>query len=190
MADVERDLYSFLRSKDVLSSNSDGEDTADADDDVPEDDAPEDRDGAPDDPSQSHPGAPANADDAPDANRPPFDDPCIGEKLRRLQVDDLNALDFGIVVLDDDGVVQFYNRYESELSGVAPSDAVGRNFFTSLAPCSNNRIFLGRFRSGIESGDLDERFTYTFTYKMRPTLVDIRLYRDESGTNWLLVKKR
>jgi photoactive yellow protein len=180
MADVERDLYSFLRSKNVLSPDADAEETEDA----PRPD---------DDPSgESKPDAPDPSSDATEDSRalPQFDDARIGEKLRRLQVDALNALDFGVVVLDDDGVVQFYNRYESELSGVDPEDAVGRNFFTNLAPCSNNRIFLGRFRNGVESGELDERFTYTFTYKMRPTLVDIRLYRDDDGTNWLLVKKR
>jgi photoactive yellow protein len=87
-------------------------------------------------------------------------------------------------------VVEFYNTYESRLAGVEPSDARGRNFFTQLAPCSNNRIFLGRFKKGVRTGSLDEHFTYTFTYKMRPTLVDIRLYRDEAGNNWVMVRKR
>jgi len=188
MSDVERDLYSFLRSKDVLPSQSD----RDADDSDAEPDA-----SAEEDPTDSEapaasgdPPAPAE-DSAPEpASLPDFEDEDIGERLHRLRTEDLNALDFGVVCLDDEGVVQFYNTYESELSGVDPDEAVGRNFFTSLAPCSNNRIFLGRFRKGVQSGALDERFTYTFTYKMRPTLVDIRLYRDDEGTNWLLVKKR
>ena len=119
-----------------------------------------------------------------------FDDEDVGEELRHASSEALNDAPFGIIKIDDDGVVQFYNRYESNLSGVDPEDALGTNFFTELAPCSNNPLFLGRFTDGVEEGALDEHFTYTFTYKMRPTLVDVHLYRDEAGNNWILIQKR
>jgi photoactive yellow protein len=119
-----------------------------------------------------------------------FDADGIGERLRHYDEATLHEAPFGIVRLADDGTVEFYNRYESNLSGVAPSDAVGQNFFTRLAPCSNNQLFWGRFKEGVEAGTLDERFSYTFTYKVRPTLVDVRLYRDEAGHNWVLIHKR
>ena len=127
-----------------------------------------------------------------DASAPPldFDAANIGEILREASTAALQDAPFGIIRLDDAGEVQFYNRYESELSGVDPAEARGQNFFTQLAPCSNNRIFLGRFREGVEQDDLDERFTYTFTYKMRPTLVEVRLYRDRTGTNWVLIREQ
>ena len=125
-----------------------------------------------------------------DASGLRFDDDGIGENLRRMEPEQLDAADFGIVKVDDQGRVLFYNRYESELAGVSPEAAHGKNFFTQLAPCSNNRIFLGRFKRGVQSGDLDAAFTYTFTYKMRPTLVDVRLYRDDAGNNWVMVRKR
>jgi len=119
-----------------------------------------------------------------------FDAEGVGEQLRNTSEEALNDAPFGIIRLDDEGIVEFYNHYESELSDVAPSDAVGQNFFTQLAPCSNNHLFQGRFKKGVRTGDLDERFTYTFTYKMRPTLVDVRLYRDEAGQNWVMIHKR
>ncbi len=119
-----------------------------------------------------------------------FEEEGIGERLRHASEDELNDAPFGIIQLDDEGIVEFYNRYESELSGVSPSEAVGRNFFTELAPCSNSHLFQGRFKEGVRKGYIDERFTYTFTYKMRPTLVDVRLYRDEAGQNWVLIHKR
>lgn len=128
----------------------------------------------------------ADADAAPLA----FDADGVGERLREASDDALHDAPFGIIRLDDDGVVEFYNRYESDLSGVAPSEAIGSHFFTQLAPCSNNQLFQGRFEEGIRKDELDERFTYTFTYKMRPTLVDVRLYRDEAGQNWVLIHKR
>lgn len=119
-----------------------------------------------------------------------FDDEELGEALRTCAEDTLNEAPFGIVQVDDDGIVQFYNRYESQLAGVDPEDAMGRNFFTQLAPCSSNRLFHGRFKKGIREGALDERFTYTFTYKMSPTLVQVRMHKDQEGNNWIMIRKR
>jgi photoactive yellow protein len=152
--------YSYLREDDPESSRDDGSSEAEAS----ESDAP--------------------------ATDLAFDDDGVGEELRRVRPEELNEAPFGIIHIDDAGVVQFYNRYESNLSGVDPEDAIGTNFFTELAPCSNNPLFFGRFKDGVRDGELDEYFTYTFTYKMRPTLVDVRLYRDEAGNNWIMIQKR
>lgn len=118
-----------------------------------------------------------------------FDDEDLGETLRTADRETLNSAPFGIIKVDDEGVVEFYNDYEAELSGMDPDEVEGKNFFTQVAPCTNNRLFRGRFKKGVRRDELDETFTYTYTYKMRPTLVDIRLYRDEEGQNWITVKK-
>jgi photoactive yellow protein len=118
-----------------------------------------------------------------------FDDDGLGEKLRYATPEQLDGANFGVIQVDDDGVVQFFNRYESELSGVTKDQAEGSNFFTEVAPCTNNRLFRGRFKKGVRRGELDEEFTYTYTYKMRPTLVNVHLYRDEAGHNWITVQK-
>jgi photoactive yellow protein len=118
-----------------------------------------------------------------------FEDDTLGEQLRHASEEQLNNVSFGIIQIDDEGVVQFFNKYESKLSGVPPEEALGRNFFTQVAPCTNNRLFWGRFKRGVRQGSLDEMFTYTYTYKMRPTLVDVHLYRDDAGHNWILVQK-
>lgn len=127
--------------------------------------------------------------DAPSADELHFEDDNLGEKLRHTTKEELNNVSFGIIQIDDEGVVQFFNDYESRLSGVPPEDALGRNFFTQVAPCTNNRLFWGRFKRGVRQGSLDEMFSYTYTYKMRPTLVDVHLYRDDAGNNWILVQK-
>lgn len=171
------DLFSYLKEKSDRSSKLRSQDASEASAE------------APSDASGDTPG-----DDTPvsdDASSPlDFEDPTVGEQLRDAAEDTLNSADFGIIRLGDDGVVQFFNTYESDLSGVAPDDAVGQNYFNELAPCSNNRVFYGRFRDGLENGEMDEYFTYTFTYKMRPTLVDVHLYRDDAGNNWIMVRKR
>ena len=118
-----------------------------------------------------------------------FDDEDLPEKLRHAPDEQLDDAPFGIIKVDDEGSVEFFNQYESELSGMDPDEVVGRNFFTQVAPCTNNRLFRGRFKKGVRRGELDETFTYTYTYKMRPTLVDVHLVRDEAGNNWITVQK-
>ncbi len=102
-----------------------------------------------------------------------------------------DAQDFGIVQLTDDGIVRMYNRWESTLAGVAAASTLGRNFFTQVAPCTNNRLVFGKFKDGVQVGALDTEFSYTFTYKMKPTNVVLRLYRHRpTATNWMFVGLR
>ncbi|PEN14582.1 phosphonate transporter [Longibacter salinarum] len=118
-----------------------------------------------------------------------FEDDQLGEKLRHQDKDTLDQTDFGVIKVDDEGIVEFFNQWESDLSGVKKEEAEGRNFFTQVAPCTNNRLFRGRFKKGVRRGELDESFTYTYTYKMRPTLVEVHMYRDEESNNWIIVQK-
>ena len=119
-----------------------------------------------------------------------FVSPTLLDRLGDVSRPILDAEGYGVVQVDDAGVILLYNKYESELAGIDPAFAEGRNFFTQVAPCSNNRLFFGRFKDGIAKGALDNRFKYTFTYKMKPTPVDVHLYRDDaSATNWVFVKK-
>ena len=109
------------------------------------------------------------------------------------QLDQATAdqLDFGVVEVDDQGVIKIYNDYEAELAGVLKNNAIHKNFFLEVAPCTNNGLFLGRFRKGVENENLSVAFNYTFTYKMRPTPVAAVLYRSPtSGRNYVFIKRR
>lgn len=110
--------------------------------------------------------------------------------LPSLDQSQADALDFGIVKVDDEGNVLLYNQWESDMAGVPVASAMGKNFFTQVAPCTNNRLFFGRFKDGVSAGDLDTEFNYTFTYKMKPTNVVVRILRDGSSANWVFVAKR
>lgn len=108
--------------------------------------------------------------------------------LPSLSPAQLDRLPVGIVQVDDVGVVLQYNRFEAEFSGLSREDVVGRAFFTDVAPCSNNPLLYGVFTAGVADDDLDACVDYTFSYRMRPTNVTIRLYRHGStGTNWVIV---
>jgi photoactive yellow protein len=117
-----------------------------------------------------------------------FGDDNLAEQLQHASRETLDRAPFGVIRVSDDGIVEFYNQFEAEFAGVEPKAAKGKNFFTEVAPCSNNRLFRQRFRKGVRRKNLDAEFSYTFTYKMKPTLVDVRLLRDDAGDNWVLVK--
>ena len=120
-----------------------------------------------------------------------FFDSQILNQLPAASRDFANAQGFGIVKLTDDGTVQMYNKWEAEMAGVAPTDAEGKNFFTQVAPCTNNRLVFGKFKEGVARGTLDAEFNYTFTYRMKPTNVVLRLVHDpKSKSNGVLVGKK
>ena len=112
----------------------------------------------------------------------------LGDRLAAASEEGLDEADFGLIQVDEEGTVQFYNAFESSFAGVAKADAVGRNFFTEVAPCSNNSLFYGRFRKLRDQDRYSDRFSYTFTYKMRPTLVHVRLLNDADGRHWIAVQ--
>ena len=112
------------------------------------------------------------------------------DRLPTMNRREIDALDFGCVQVANDGTVKIYNKWESDFAGVPQNKAVGINFFRELAPCTNNRLIYGRFKDGVAADSLDVIVSYAFTYKMKPTLVDVHLFRHHtSQTNWVLVRK-
>jgi photoactive yellow protein len=112
-------------------------------------------------------------------------------KLNNLTEKEADELAFGVVRVDDQGIIDLYNQYESEISKLTSNEVVGKNFFLTVAPCTNNRLFKGKFDSGVNNNSLDVEFLYTFTYRLRPTNVAIHLYRHpESKTNWIFTQRR
>jgi len=99
----------------------------------------------------------------------------IAERLDTADSDTLDLLSFGVVKMDLNDVVLDYNDAESRLSGLSKESVVGRNFFTQVAPCTNNFMVAERYH---EHDVLDETIEYVFTYRMRPTKVRLRMLKD------------
>lgn len=90
--------------------------------------------------------------------------------------DNLDALDFGTIGFDADGIVRRYNRFESEAAGLSLARVVGHPLFTDVAPCMNNFMVAERFLDAAAQGiALDETIPYVLTLRMRPTKVRLRL---------------
>jgi photoactive yellow protein len=96
---------------------------------------------------------------------------------------ELDALPYGVVEMDLAGEVLRYNATESRYSGLSRERVLGRHFFRDVAPCSNNRHVAGRF----EQLALDETLAYTFSLRMRPVPVTLRLLRSADSTRMFLL---
>lgn len=92
--------------------------------------------------------------------------------------DEIDALDFGVIGIDADERVVIYNRTEATNAGFSPDRVRGRSLFYEVAPCTNNRLVAGRFRSEVA---LDQHLDYIFTKQMRPTPVRLRLLASDSA---------
>ncbi len=112
------------------------------------------------------------------------------EKIDEMNYEQLDDLPFGVIELDDKGKVIFFSNTESKLTGVQKSDATGKNFFTEVAPCTNNFIFKGSFDKGVQSNQMNYLFPYTFTYRMAPTHVKIHLFRSKNKRNFIFIMRR
>lgn len=114
------------------------------------------------------------------------------KNLGNLTEELADKVPFGVVKLDDEGNIEIYNKYNKDVfAGFNGTDVKGMNYFTQVAPCSNNFIFSGRFKRGVQNDNLDHQFDYCFTYKLMPTDVSIHMYRDPATkSNWIFVKKQ
>lgn len=83
----------------------------------------------------------------------------------------------GVVVLDDQGVVRLFNRYEERLAGRAAEDVLGRPFFSEVAPCMRVKELAGIFATkiGREALGVDLQFSFPFPFLPRPREVVVRL---------------
>jgi photoactive yellow protein len=103
-----------------------------------------------------------------------FSQPGLFERLYAAGVPELDALPFGVVGLALDGTVVSYNSAESRVSGLTPGKAIGRHFFSAVAPCANNFMVAHRFET---EATLDDIIDYVFTLRMQPTKVRLRMLK-------------
>jgi photoactive yellow protein len=113
-----------------------------------------------------------------------FDAPHLMDWLDGASAGDLDALPFGVVTMAGDGTVLHYNVWEAELSGLTPERVTGRNFFTSVAPCTDNVIVAHRYRNEVV---LDVVIDYVFAFRMQGKKVKLRLMKRPGSQRMYLV---
>jgi photoactive yellow protein len=101
-----------------------------------------------------------------------FDSAGLLAELEAMPLEQMDQLDFGLVVMDRTGDVIWYNTYESNRAGISRDRVMGRNFFESVGPCTNNYLVAQRY---LDELDLDALLDFVFTLRMLPTPVRLRL---------------
>ncbi|WP_158044185.1 ATP-binding protein [Skermanella pratensis] len=102
--------------------------------------------------------------------------------------DALADLPIGIVQLDRTGMVLSYNAAEENFAGRKADLVIGCDFFRDVAPCTFTPEFHGRFRDGVETGNLNIIFSYVFTFDQpMKVLIEMRSGR-QPDTAWLFIR--
>jgi photoactive yellow protein len=105
-----------------------------------------------------------------------FDQADVLERIDALDSAELDALHFGVIGFDSEGMVRRYNAHESRLAGLSRELVLGTPLFTAVAPCMNNFLVAQRFEDAAEQATpLDDVIDYVFTLRMRPAKVKLRL---------------
>ncbi|WP_027174176.1 phosphonate transporter [Methylobacterium sp. 10] len=89
-------------------------------------------------------------------------------------VEELDALPFGVVGFSPDGIVEIYNATEERLAGLPRKSVLGTHYFSTTAQCMNNFMVAQRFEDETE---IDAIIDYVLTLRMRPTPVRLRLLK-------------
>lgn len=118
-----------------------------------------------------------------------FDNTNLAEFLSTIPDESRKGLPFGLIKLDLQGTVLEYNMAESEMMGVNPSWAIGKNFFNDVATCTKPKEFYGRFKEGVDKGFLNTVFDYSFNHQGIVTVVKVTMITmpDHLGKKSVLV---
>ena len=121
-----------------------------------------------------------------------FDQPGLHVLLERCDAIALDALPFGVIGFDAAADVRRYNAAEVGGAGLAAQRVLGRPLFTEVAQCLNNYLVAQRFDDAVEAGrELDETVPFTFTLRMKPTPVFLRLLSSpEHATQFIAILRR
>jgi photoactive yellow protein len=104
---------------------------------------------------------------------------------------ELDALPYGMIQLDASGRILKYNAVESRLASLPQAQAIGKQFFTEIAPCTKVQAFYGRFREGVIHEALDATFQFHFAFKQHPRDVTVRLfYSRRTRSVWVMISDR
>jgi photoactive yellow protein len=87
----------------------------------------------------------------------------------------LDLLPYGIIVVDEEGKILYYNAREEEIAHRQREDVLGKNFFREVAPCTQVQEFYGRFQETMLRAGLVADFHFHFPFPERPREVEITL---------------
>ena len=89
---------------------------------------------------------------------------------------ELDQLPYGAIVLDKNDVVIAYNEHEENLARLSRKDAIGRNFFYEIAPCTNVQeiaLWIAQMRS--ENRTVTKQMDFVFLFPFGREFVNLSI---------------
>jgi len=115
-----------------------------------------------------------------------IDSDALAGELGSMSAEELDALPFGAIQLDEEGMVLNYNKAEERISGRSAAEVVGKHFFRDVAPCTRVKRFFGAFQTGVDRRELNEVFDFTFRFPTGAREVRIRMIYSRAAV-WIFV---
>lgn len=110
------------------------------------------------------------------------------EAADTMTPEELDTLPYGMIQLDANGRILKYNAVESRLASLPQEQAIGKQFFSEVAPCTRVQEFYGRFKDGVIRESLDTTFQFHFAFKQHPRDVTVRLfYSKRTRSVWVVI---
>ncbi|MES1182336.1 MAG: PAS domain-containing protein [Myxococcales bacterium] len=119
-----------------------------------------------------------------------FDAEDLVARVASLDAPALDSLPFGVVRLDRDGKVTFFSRAEAKQSGFGDRPALGRTFFTEIAPCMGSPELLRRIESARDAGTLDILFEQVGDFEDATRELRVRIKSATKGELWVFIERR
>lgn len=94
--------------------------------------------------------------------------------LEAATAKELDELPFGLIAMAADGIVEHYNTTEAKTAGLRPTRVIGRNFFTAVAPCTDNIMIAHRYRT---EASFDVVIDYVFSFRLAVRTVRLRMMK-------------
>lgn len=118
-----------------------------------------------------------------------FATPRLAAEIEKLSDAEIDGLPFGAIRLDQDLRVTFYSKAEAELSGYGYRPALGRLFFSEIAPCMGGEDFLGRISAARARGTLDLEFGWIGDFADRNRAIRVRIQSASGQGVWVFLKR-
>ena len=119
-----------------------------------------------------------------------FDRPDLARAVEALSPEQVDALPFGAIRVDPEGRVVLLSRTEAELSGFGQRPAIGKVFFSDIAPCMGVEEFQGRIQRARAHSHLDLAFGWVGDFSDRDRQLRVRVQSASDGGFWVFIDRR
>jgi photoactive yellow protein len=122
----------------------------------------------------------------------PFSSIDARELLTRVEAaspSELDSLGFGVIRLDATDNVIFFSRTEAQQSGFGDRTAVGRQFWTEIAPCMGTPEFMRRLDQAKRAGTLDLTFEQIGDFDDAERQLHVRMIAASQNGVWVFIRR-